>query len=330
MFGRKRKNAIILPAPERLPIKMGQKKKALRKISAVLSVVGLLLLAGCSGQTILPNADFYLYYLDNEGVALRQKAATLASEGTNGQIEEVLRRLADPDEAGDNSTAIPEGIEVLSYDMKDGILALHFSAPYKDIPSASEVMLRAALVKTLMQIDDVNAVQFYVEDKPLTDAAGNELGAQNDETFLTSFGEETDDIESDRFTLYYVSQKGDKLVRVETRIYYNSNTALENLVLEHLAQDPEIKGAQAAIADGVRVLDVSVSDGICYVDLDANFLSQTTGMSTQAAIYAIVDSLAQLPDIDKVQILINNEENAVVDSNSFSGLYEPDYSLVLK
>ena len=302
----------------------------------LLLVCVMLFSTGCTTEEIvqnpiLPGADaFYLYYLDNEGVSLRPRAAALSGKGTAEQVDEVFRRLSDPDEAGDYLAAIPADIEVLSHELKKGILEIRFSANYRELPATSEVMLRAALVKTLMQIRDVNAVTFFVEDQPLTDSNGNELGAQNDETFLTSFGEETEDIESDIFTLYYISQRGDSLIRTETRLYYSSNTARESLILEHLAEDPGITGARAAIADGVHVLDISVSDGICYVDLDANFLSQTTGISTQVAVYAIVDSLTELPEIDKVQLLINNEENNVGDTGTVSGLYEPDYSFVKK
>ncbi len=285
--------------------------------------------SGCGSNEIVVNPNgFYLYYLDNEGVSLKQKSYSLKGKTTEEKVSEILTLLSDEGESGDYNVSIPKNVEVMEYELKNGILELHFSKTYKDLSAVPEVMLRASLVKTMMQLDDVNAVEFYVENKPLTDSSGKEFGAQNDETFLTSFGEETDDIESDRFTLYYVSENGKSLVKVETTIYYTSNSALESLVLEHLAEDPQKKGARAAIAEGVRVLDVSVSDGICYVDVDQNFLSQTTGISTQAAVYAIVDSLTELNGIDKVQLLINNENEAVVSGETFSGLYEPDYSLV--
>ncbi len=290
--------------------------------------VGFLLTACGVKESITNPNGFYIYYLDNEGVSLRQKATVLKGKTTEEKINEALDLLSNEDESGDYSISIPRTVEITGHEISEGILALHFTKSYKDLSPTSEVMLRAAVVKTMMQLDDVNAVEFYVENRPITDSTGKELGAHNDETFLTSFGEETDDIESDHFTLYYVSDKGNSLVKVESDFYYTSNTALESLVLEHLAEDPQKKGARAAIAPGVRVLDVSVSDGICYVDLDQNFLSQTTGISTQAAVYAIVDSLTELNGIDKVQILINNEDESVVEGERFSGLYEPDYSLV--
>ncbi len=302
--------------------------KVMQKLILPIILV-VCLFCGCSDKEIPLNPDgFYIYYLDNEGVALKQKAVTLKGSTTDEKISEVLSLLTDEGESGDYNIAIPKTVEITGHEISNGILALHFTKSYKNLSPVPEVMLRAAVVKTLMQLEDVNAVEFYVENQPLVDSNGKKLGAQNDETFLTSFGEETDDIESSRFTLYYVSDKGNSLVKVETTLYYTSNTALESLVLEHLAEDPQKSGARAAIAPGVRVLEVSVSDGICYVDLDQNFLSQSTGISTQAAVYAIVDSLTELNGIDKVQILINNEGESVVENGSFSRLYEPDYSLV--
>ena len=47
---------------------------------------------------------------------------------------------------------------------------------YKDMPLASEVLLRAAVVQTLVQIAGVDYIDFFIEDEPLTDRNGNLIG----------------------------------------------------------------------------------------------------------------------------------------------------------
>lgn len=48
-------------------------------------------------------------------------------------------------------------------------------------------------------------------------------------------------------------------------------------------------------------------DGICYVNLDESFLTVVNNVSTDVAVYSIVNSLVELSNINKVQILINGE-----------------------
>ena len=48
-------------------------------------------------------------------------------------------------------------------------------------------------------------------------------------------------------------------------------------------------------------------DGICYVNLDDNFLMVVNNVSIDSAIYSITNSLVELSNINKVQILVNGE-----------------------
>ena len=59
----------------------------------------------------------------------------------------------------------------------------------------------------------------------------------------------------------------------------------------------------------MKLISISTKDGICYVNLDNTFLTGTVNTIEAIPIYAIVDSLAELPNVNKVQILINGETN---------------------
>ena len=57
----------------------------------------------------------------------------------------------------------------------------------------------------------------------------------------------------------------------------------------------------------IKINTVTVRDGVCYVNLDGTFLSQTTNVSADVVIYSIVNSLVELSDINKVQFSVNGE-----------------------
>lgn len=274
-----------------------------------------------------PNA-FYLYFLNNEGTALEKRAYTLKAKKFDDQLVEIIDALSDEELAGEETVAIPKDVEVTSYLLNDDTLQIHLNAMYAQLPQASQVLLRAAVVKTITQLDKVNAVSFFVGKEPLKDKVGNVIGVQTADSYLDSFGAEEDAVEKSKFILYYPTEKGDSLIKVKKTLYYSNNMTPESVVLANLAKDPGVEGLRPAISDSVRILDESVSEGICYLDLSGNFVSQTTGMTTEVSVYAIVNSLTELDGINKVQIIVNDEAANTPASGTVSGIYEPNDALV--
>lgn len=56
-----------------------------------------------------------------------------------------------------------------------------------------------------------------------------------------------------------------------------------------------------------KIINILTKDGICYVNLDSSFLTVVNNVSTEVAVYSIVNSLVELDNINKVQILVNGE-----------------------
>jgi germination protein M len=113
------------------------------------------------------------------------------------------------------------------------------------------------------------------------------------------------------------------------RVYYNSNVSLEKLVIEHLLAGPKTSEAMASIPAETSLVNVSVTDGICYVSLDDGFRTQNYNVQEAVVIYSLVDSLTDLPSIDKVQISVNGDTSGVYrDSFSLGTVYEEDLSYV--
>jgi germination protein M len=83
------------------------------------------------------------------------------------------------------------------------------------------------------------------------------------------------------------------------------------------------------IPKGTRIVNVSVVDGVCYVNLDDNFRNQDYGVNESIVIYAIVDSLTEIPTINKVQISVNGDTSGVYrDSFKLSDMYERDLNYI--
>ena len=101
-----------------------------------------------------------------------------------------------------------------SYDFQDDVLVIDFSAQYHEMSRAREVLTRAGIVKTFLQVPDIHRVRFTVEGQELTDSRNNKIGDMTEESFLELSGKDTD-YRYDTFTLYFADKSGKKLVKEE-------------------------------------------------------------------------------------------------------------------
>jgi len=108
--------------------------------------------------------------------------------------------------------------------------------------------------------------------------------------------------------LYFSDGDAQYLVAEERRVPAGEVTPLR--LLEELARGPETPGLLPTIPQGARVLDVTVADGIARVDYSLELRTHHSGGSTGEilTVYSIVATLAQLPDIKAVQLVLEGSD----------------------
>ncbi len=288
-----------------------------------------LLLGGCADET---EADVNVYYLNIAQSGLETSPYDLTSTGTVNQVNELLAALQEAPESDDFISTIPSALQVENTVLgENGELELYFGREYENIEGVEEVLIRSAIVRTLLQLPGVSSVAFYVSNEPLAASDGTVIGAMTEDSFVDYGDTSTSAMQRKVLTLYYASADGQKLIREKRTAYYSSNIALEKLVMEYLLESPQTDGAQSAIPAETKILNIAVSDGICYVNLDSNFLATMDNVSSQVSVYAIVNSLTELPGISKVQISVEGEvENVLLNGTQLSNLYERNMDLVSK
>ena len=120
-----------------------------------------------------------------------------------------------------------------------------------------------------------------------------------------------------------------KLVEVIKPVEYNSNISMEKLVVEYLVKGPDSEDVYPVINPGTKILGVTVKDGICYVNLDENFLTQIYNVTADVAVYSIVNSLVELSNVNKVQIAVNGKTDIVFrETFNLVNLYERNLELI--
>ena len=121
----------------------------------------ILALAGCSRQEEENEDEYTIYYVNTEETKLVESPYVPVSETFDGIMEELQQQLQEPP-AG-VSSALTGDVEIQGYQRGIDALRVDFSEEYYDLTNTEEVLLRAAAVKTFVQVPGVIKVMITVE-----------------------------------------------------------------------------------------------------------------------------------------------------------------------
>lgn len=270
----------------------------------LLSIMMLLLLTGCDEEQ-QEKGEYQIYYLNME----RSKivAEEYDSTGAEGEqlIQELLTKLKSAPESSKLRQTIPSNVNVNSFKINGAYVYVDFSREYNALKPTEEVLVRAAIVKTLLQTDVCSLVTFTVDSEPLLNPDQSLVGSMTADSFVENPGKQINGSVEAKLTLYFASKDGTKLVKENRTVHYSTNISVEKLVMEQLIEGPKKSGSLATVPSGTKLIAVTVVDGVCYLNLGESFRNQNAEVNEEIVLYSIVNSLTELPNVNKVQISIN-------------------------
>ena len=170
--------------------------------------------------------------------------------------------------------------------------------------------------------------------EPLTDASGAVVGMMRGDSFIDNAGKEISTYETVKLKLYFANEEGTGLTSINRNVVYNSNFSVERQVVEEIIAGPKVddigvSNVHPVMNGNTKVISVNIRDGICYVNLNEVFLNQSYQVMPEVTIYAITNSLVELGNVNKVQILVNGETNInYQESISLSTTFERNLDLI--
>lgn len=289
-----------------------------------LITVILCVLSGCGKkETSEENKDCYsVYYLNRDETKIEEFAYYTDTKEPIRVLGELLQVLAQtPGKVGYHEPI--SNFLVTAFSISEDVVQISVDEDYKDLSATTEVLTRAAIVRTLTQIDGITAVSMKVGSKELTNQSGVAVGAMKADQFVDNAGNEINTYETVELTLYFASENGKHLRKAIRSVEYNSNISLERVVIENLISGPIGEDLYPTMNPDTRLINVTVKDKICYVNLNADFLNQTYAILPELTVYSLVNSLIELNGVNKVQIAVDGDSNIVFrDVISFSSPFE--------
>lgn len=312
---------------------MNRIEKCGRKCVSLLLCL-LLLIVGCigCGSRKPENGSIYtIYHLnhDQTGLVMQEYTTQTPQDDKDTLLEELVDALSQTPDKLEYYPPLSGRVHLLDYHTEEDQVTMEFDSQYKELPATTEILVRAAVVRTLTQVEGFSYVSFIVQGEPLVDNLGNVVGIMSADQFIDNAGDEINTYEQAELWLYFADETGTRLVAANRTLRFSSNISMEKLVVEQLIKGPENLELYPTINPETKIVNVTVKDGICYVNLSEAFLTQTYQVTPEISIYSLVNSLVELPNVNKVQISVNGETSVTYqESISLATVFERNLDLL--
>ncbi len=285
-----------------------------KRICGFLLLLMMILMAGCRQEPAsMSEAEniYKIYYLHPSMMKLAPMEYAAQSQNQADLIQELMNQFLNVPNDADRQAALSDKVGYLGYRHEDKVLYLYFDAGYTNranMDAVREILCRAALTKTMTQVEGVEYIYIYVAEQPLLDLAGKPVGMMAASDFIESISD-VNTFERTSMTLFFADETGQRLVEEEREVVHSMNTSLEKLVVEELMKGPQLSGRFPTLPSDLKLLNVSVNENVCYINFDSAFLNSTLAVNEYIPIYSIVNTVCEISSVNKVQITVNGSQD---------------------
>lgn len=294
----------------------------------------IFLLSGCADsgkEKESSSAGLYQYYINDNGTKLIADKFKTEKTQTADLVEVMAEYLIHQESGNHKQRLLPKNVSIQEYQLENRQVLLDMSPSYSDLQKTREILTRAGLVKSFNQIDGVDSVQILINGQQRLGADGTPMPAMTTADFVEAEGREIDAYQYGTFTLYFADSDGKHLVAEKQKVYYSASVPKEREVVELLLRGPIDTQLMATMPADLKILNVTLSDGIVYVNLNDVFLNGTPQVAEKTVVYSLVNSLLELEGTQKVQISVNGETKyALGDGIDLSQYLTKNTDLILE
>lgn len=292
-----------------------------------------LLFTGCHSQKKKKAEkleEMGLYYVNNEENGLVKVEREIKKiDNKEDKIKEILRLLAEGDKDGteDYKASIYDGQIIRDVSVESNEATIDYESNYKQLSSDKEILMRSAVVKSLVQLDGIDQVTFTVSGDSLMGKDDIAIGAMTKDSFL----DENKDLYTHKevATLYFADKDSNQLVAVSRDVSVSDNTPVDTGLLNELINGKAPKGCINPLPKDLTINKTLVYNNICYVDLGGKIEEIHPELDDKVKIYAMVNTLVDRGYVSQVQFSVDGKPMAKLnDIENFDQPFTCDYSLV--
>lgn len=304
----------------------------------VLFVVALL--TACTTQKVnkeepleLKKNQIYVFFINADRTDVHAIPYTMKEpDDIAATVEDIIDYMINEKITADYQVPIPSGIIYLDnvYDDLQDSVKISFNVTYESVNAEDLLFFKTCVAWTILQLDKVDSISISLTDLANKDAeTATTVETFDKDSFNLNFGDKSGYKQTSTIMLYFASKDGETLKPYQQTVEILNTTSLPRLVVESLIAGPEEDGYTETLSDEVKIRNISVKDGICYVDLSDEFYDTSNPLRNDIIVYSVVNSLVELPNVTKVQFLKNGEKLQFFrETLPFDGIFERNLDLI--
>lgn len=280
-------------------------------------MLSAVLMTACAGDPGEEETDtgFVIYYItpDIDGVVpVPTDFDPSEYETAEERLLAVTERLEESPTDQPYVAPLGENSGFSSVKLEENQAVFDFNENINDLDMVRTTLIRAAITRTVTQLFGISAVSVTVNSQPMLDPSGIAIAPMSADTFIDNAGLQINAEERTELKLYFANEAGDRLVEVNRTVVYSGNISMDKLVLNQLLMGPtEDEAAYPVMNPDTKIINVTTQDGTCYVNLDNSFMSPVYNVTNDVILYSIVNSLAELGTVSRVQFMIDSDSDVM-------------------
>ena len=297
-------------------------------VIVILAVI-LLTITLCTGDRAKNRYDAELYFNNEKQTAIEAESRTIRYTTRQELMERIVGELIKGPESAKSHRVIAPDTKLLSVGgVEEGELIVNFSKEFRTGDEKDDVLAVYSVVKSLCAVRGIHSVKVVVDGADIQSEDGSIIGFLTDQDINLST--DTYNSEMREVTLYFPSGESGGLSREIRSIRVTDQQPLAQYVINELIKGPQSDNLYASLVSDTKIHSVEIMNGICFVNFTANFIEKNTGSAEQErlTIASVVDSLTELENIDRVQILIDGMRADNFGSINIFGLFARDESVI--
>lgn len=280
------------------------------------ALLAILTLSGCAAKQPA-DTTLQFYYKTAEVTFQENGLVGCESADFSGTVEQLATRyfLGPKNEA--LVSPFPKGTALVSYSVVNERLVLQLSEAFAGLSGVDLTLALSCISLTFSQMEDISSVEVSVQGQLL---GGQQSVVLRDDEILLA--DDSVLLADTTLSIYYADENNRYLIPQEVKTKLETVEEQAAYAVSLLGQTPDNDTLHSTLPTGTEILDLSIENGQCTLDLSSDFLRNRpeTDDGERMTILALVNTLTDFADIDRVQFYVEGQQLATY--------YHMDLSLV--
>ena len=295
-------------------LKRAIKKRILITITTliILLIIYIIPINKEFNETISYNNNINYIYLLNDNKLIRTSIIS-NEEDTLNKVKEIINNLKDNNYNDKLKSIIPKDTKIIDLSLDNKLLKINFSKELLNISSNLEEKLIESLIYSLTELDEIDSIMIFIEDKLLLQLPNSNKKLPSILTRdygINKIYNLTSINNVNKVTIYYYQELNNNYNAVPVTIFTNDNTEKIEVIIKDLKSSSIYQtNLVSFLSSNTKLLDYELTENKIKLNFNQPLLDTFYNDSLLEEVkYAISNSIKDTYNVKDVIITVNNQE----------------------